>query len=63
MRVKEKDGILVSSKRELKGVWTGHFESLMNEETAGKAIVSSMSKEGGGRRGSECLWTESLKER
>lgn len=33
MRGKRKDGALVSSKREMKAVWKGHSECLINEES------------------------------
>lgn len=39
MRMKRNDGVLVSSKEEIKGAWNRHFKYLMNEKTHGKAIA------------------------
>lgn len=46
-RVKREHGILIGSEQ-LKGIWKSYFECLMNEETDGKAVVSSMGTEAGG---------------
>ena len=35
VRVKREDGVLVSSREEVKGVWKRHFECLMNAKTEG----------------------------
>ncbi len=48
--VGREDGMLVSSKEEVKGVWKRHFEHLMNGGTGGEAIVTSMDMEAGGKR-------------
>lgn len=47
MRVKGKDGALVSSGK-VTGVRKRHFKHLMNKETAGEGVVQSMGKEAGG---------------
>ncbi len=49
LRIKRDDGMLVSSKEEVKGVWKRHFEHLMNGGTGGEAIVMSMGTAGGKR--------------
>lgn len=43
------DGILVSIKG-MQGVWKRPFKGLMTKETVGKAIVSSMGREAGGKQ-------------
>ncbi len=48
--MKREDGMLVSSKEEVKGVWKKHFECLMNGGAGGEAIVTSMGMEAGGKR-------------
>ncbi len=50
LRMKREDGMHVSSKEEVKGVWKRHFELLMNGGTGGEAIVMSMGMEAGGKR-------------
>ncbi len=50
LRMKREDGMLVSSKDKVKGVWKRHFERLMNGATGGEAIVTSMGMETGGKR-------------
>lgn len=47
--MKREDGVLLSSMRGMKGVWKGHCEDLMHEETPVKAIMSSMGMETGGQ--------------
>ena len=37
-----KDGMLVTSKEEVKGVWKKHSERLMNRGAGGETIVTSM---------------------
>ncbi len=39
VRMKREDGILVSSKEEVRGVWKNHFEHLLNVKTEGEARV------------------------
>lgn len=34
----------------MKAIWKGHFEHLISEETGGKAVMSSMSMEVGGKQ-------------
>ncbi len=41
------NGELVRGESELKGVWKGYFEQLMNNDTVGKAVVTSMDIEAG----------------
>ena len=48
--MKGEDGVLLSNKDEVKGVWKRHFERLMNGKTEGEAVVSCMGMEAGGRR-------------
>ncbi len=50
LRMRREDGMLVSSKKVVKGVWKRHFERLMNGGTGGEAIVTSMGMEAGGER-------------
>ncbi len=50
MIMMRKDGMPVSSKEEVKGVWKKHFECLMNGGTGGEAIVTSMGMEAGMKR-------------
>ena len=46
-RMKREDGALVGSREEVKGVWTRHFERLMNAKTEGEAVICSMGMEAG----------------
>lgn len=46
---KEGDGVFGNSKEEVKGVWIGHFECLMNEVTGGMAVVLRMGMEAHGK--------------
>ncbi len=41
------DGEHVGDESELKGLWKGYFEQLMNNETEGEAVVTSMRIEAG----------------
>ncbi len=50
LRMKREDGMLVSSKEEVKGVRKRHFERLMNEGAGGEPIVTSTGMEAGGKR-------------
>ncbi len=50
LRMKREDGMLVSSKEEVKGLWKMPFEHLMTGGTGGEAIVMSMGMEAGGKR-------------
>ena len=50
VRVKREDGVLVSSREEVKEVWKRHFECLMNAKTEGEAVMSSMGMEPGEER-------------
>lgn len=43
----EKDRVHVNNKEEVKGVWKGHFEHLIYEDTAGKATMSNAGMEAG----------------
>ncbi len=36
------NGELVRGESELKGVWKGYFEQLINNDTEGEALVTSM---------------------
>ncbi len=36
------DGELVGGDSELKGIWKGYFEQLMNNEAEGEAVATSM---------------------
>ncbi len=47
MRIRREDGELVKSGSELKGLWKGYFEQLMNNEAEGEAMVTSMGTEAG----------------
>ncbi len=42
VRMRGEDGELVGGERELKGIWKGYFEQLMNNEAEGEAVVTSM---------------------
>ncbi len=42
VRRRGEDGELVGGKSELKGMWKSYFEQLMNNETEGEAVVTSM---------------------
>ena len=53
MRIK-RNGVHVSGKEVVKGVWCSHFECLMKEKTEREAIVSSMGVEAGGK--GVCGW-------
>ena len=41
----------VRGREEVKGVWKSHFESLINDKTERKAMLSSMGREADGKRG------------
>ncbi len=47
VRMRGEDGELVGSGSELKGLWKGYFEQLMNNEAEGEAVVTSMAIEAG----------------
>ncbi len=43
VRMRGEDGELVRGESELKGLWKGYFEQLMNNEAEGEAVVTCMS--------------------
>ncbi len=47
VRMRREDGKLVGGESELKGIWKGYFEQLMNNEAEGEAVVTSMGIEAG----------------
>ncbi len=47
VRMKGENGELVRGVSKLKGVWKGYFEQLMNNDTEGEAVVTSMGTEPG----------------
>ncbi len=47
MRMRGENGELVPGESELKGIWKGYFEQLMNNDTEGEAVVRSMGIEAG----------------
>ncbi len=47
VRMRGEDGELVRGESELKGIWKGYFEQLMNNEAEGEAVVTSMGNEAG----------------
>lgn len=47
--MKKDVGILLSSRRKMKGVWKEHSEHLMNAEAAGEAVMLHMGMEAGGK--------------
>ncbi len=47
MGMRGEDGELVRGVSELKGLWKGYFEQLMNDETVGEAVVINMGVEAG----------------
>ncbi len=47
VRMMGEDGELVGGERELKGLWEGYFEQLMNNEAEGEAVVTIMGIETG----------------
>ncbi len=47
MRVRGEDGEFVGDERELKRIWKGYFEELMNNEAEGEVVVTSMGIEAG----------------
>ncbi len=46
-RMRREDGEPVRGESELKGLWKGYFEQLMNNEAEGEAVVKSMGIEPG----------------
>ena len=46
-RMQREDGVILSNKDEIKGVWKRHFECLMNGKMEGKAVMSYMGREAG----------------
>ncbi len=42
VRVRGEDGELVGDESELNQIWKGYFEELMNKETEGEAVVTSI---------------------
>ncbi len=46
-RMRGEDGELVRGESELKGLWQGYFEQLMNNKAEGEAVVTSMGIEAG----------------
>ncbi len=47
VRMRGENEELVRGENELKGVWKGYFEQLMNNDTEGEAVVRSMAMEAG----------------
>ncbi len=47
LRMRGEDGELVRVESELKGIWKGYFEQLMNDEAEGEVVVTSMGTEAG----------------
>ncbi len=47
VRKRGEDGELVGGESELKGIWKGYFDQLMNSKAEGKAVVTSVGIEAG----------------
>ncbi len=47
VQMRGEDGGLVRGESELKGIWKGYFEQLMNNEPEGEVVVTSMGTEVG----------------
>ena len=47
VRMRGENGELLGGESELKGIWKGYFEQLMNNKAEGEAVVTSMGTEAG----------------